>query len=426
MPPKNITDDDRKQAYLDSIAQYKDTPYYQDLLANPYAYPNRAKYTPSWWEENISQNIFGDMSKENAWVAQQEQASKEYIAQVVGKNTERNLNQEGNKVAQMTAAGQNADLLGTSGVSDAPSGTMPDDTPPAAPQPEQVGEGPVGQIMHLFQSGLQEAMSIGTFLIDTNGKLLEQGSKELGFNKTAYDTLLEWIAGEAHFDPDNPEGTDDTLEKDLGLIVDKLLDPSEKLSPQILGNKYLRRAVKTLRGQIKYDPKTNKPSAAYQRARSKIIADIVENTTKSANGMSREGFSLDITKYAKTLYETFTSIETTLTKLENAARQKKANYESDYYGSTAEGQTLGAAEGQAAIAEAGAKKTSAVNERALESAIEEVNQEFDNLRQRLENEKDFFSQGLLLMLPFIRHRTIATIRNGVGASVGNILGSILK
>lgn len=427
LPSERVTQEDRNQAYLDRIAQYKDTPYYKDLLANPYAPQNRAAYTPSWWEENISQNIFQDFSKENAWVAQQNQSEAEYIAQVVGKNTERKLNSESAKVAQMIAAGENPDLLGTQGVSDAPSGTMPDDTPPGAPQPEAVGEGPMGQIMNLFQSALQEGFGIANFFMDAHGKLITQGAAELQFNDDAYNHLLDYIAGQVHFDPDNEDG-EDKLAKDLGIVVDNLLDPAKKMAPALAGNKYLRRAITNLRGTITVDPKTNKPSAAYQRARSKIISDIVNNTTSAANGMSREGFNLNLKKYSTTLYETFTKIETALTKLENQARQKKAKYESDYYGATAKDESgrtisLGAAEGQAGIKEAEAKGSAAVSQKALEDAINDVNAEFDTLKTFLQSKDDVFSNGLLLMLPFLRHRTIAVIRDGFS---GSILNSLIK
>ena len=120
----NPVDDPRTDDYyLNFIKQYENDPMYSELLNNPYLRSNNADFSP-----NLLQSfgeLFGDTSARDSYFENLLSQRNSYLSQWLAQRNQREYDTPSAQAQRMAVAGQNADLLGTSGVSGAPENDQP-------------------------------------------------------------------------------------------------------------------------------------------------------------------------------------------------------------------------------------------------------------------------------------------------------------
>lgn len=157
----------------------KGTRYYDLYEANPYT---EEKFTreKTFWDEFA--NTFGFRSGYDAALDEWQKAGLEYDAQIAQLKGEDEYNSPEAKAARMRAAGENPDLLGTEGVSEAGEFAQEQTSPDTNAQSDQIAkfQGFVSEMMKGITFGLsmsKDTIGILGGLIDNEGKKYDTAEK---------------------------------------------------------------------------------------------------------------------------------------------------------------------------------------------------------------------------------------------------------
>lgn len=136
------------------------TRYYDLWESNPYRNPTTKQ---TFWDEVA--NWLGFRSSYDIAEAQRMQASNEYLAQIAQLKSEDEYNSEAAKAARMRAAGQNPDLLGTEGASEAAEFAQ-EQTSPDLSALDQTGKAVqfVGALTQVISTGVNMTTGIASAL----------------------------------------------------------------------------------------------------------------------------------------------------------------------------------------------------------------------------------------------------------------------
>lgn len=116
--------DQQKQAYADSISQYKNEPWYDYLLNNnPYNTWKNETFAPNLWQQILES--FGDDSARAKYDGDLKMRSNEWIANFVEQMRQQDWNNPSNQAMLERGAGLNPDLTGISGVGSASENDQP-------------------------------------------------------------------------------------------------------------------------------------------------------------------------------------------------------------------------------------------------------------------------------------------------------------
>lgn len=113
-----LNDPESDEWYLNYIKQYEGTDWYQRLLNNPHLRKNNAAFSPNFGQ--LAMMAFGDTSAQDNYYGDLLAKRNDYLSKIEDEMRQYKQNSPANQAALMAAAGQNADLLGTSGVAGAP------------------------------------------------------------------------------------------------------------------------------------------------------------------------------------------------------------------------------------------------------------------------------------------------------------------
>lgn len=186
-----------RNAALDAIAKARGG-LNGDFATQGVNSPYSAEFSPNWLQK-IGE-WFGDFSARDAFYQSQDQAEMERINSLLEAQRQQSFNDPAAQAARMRAAGQNPDLLGTQGVSDA-SQVAPDETPPMSmgdlnqqtPSPVPVA----GLIATAFGDPLAaigEGLSLLTAVQDFNIKADQRAWSEVANFLTLHPEMQQFIA----------------------------------------------------------------------------------------------------------------------------------------------------------------------------------------------------------------------------------------
>lgn len=166
----------------------KGTRYYDLYEANPYT---EEKFTreKTFWDEFA--NTFGFRSGYDAALDEWQKAGLEYDAQIAQLKGEDEYNSEQAKTARMRAAGENPDLLGTQGVSEAGEFAQEQTSPDTNAQSDQIAkfQGFVAEMM----KGITFGLSMSKDTIGILGGLIDNEGKKYDTSKKMVDLAKEFI-----------------------------------------------------------------------------------------------------------------------------------------------------------------------------------------------------------------------------------------
>lgn len=204
--------------------------------SNPY---EGREFTPSFWQ-HLGEQLLGDYSARDKWYAEQDQAADEYVSQLLDAQRQQDYNSPAAQAARARAAGQNPDLIGTEGASEA-AAAAPDDTPPTMDQGTNPFEGlssivsSVGSVIGVLSGGV----SFFQALEDLNGSRIRNDWMDINGALGAYPGLMTALAGsetEGQVIP-GENGELDAVVKTAGpKLSDLLSSRSGKRLRQYLGN----------------------------------------------------------------------------------------------------------------------------------------------------------------------------------------------
>lgn len=403
---------DFRNQYMQDIEKYKGTKYYDMLLNNPYL-SSGSEYSPTWWEENVSQQLFGDYSLERNFYAGRNQQAQEYMSQIVNSMTADALNSPLEKVARDKAAGLNSDLLGVQAADSTASGISPDEVPPTYPEQPSFSDR-LTQVASLSSDFFKGLMEFGSFYMDMQSKSIKNTMDDVLTSKTAYDTVLEFLAGNEHFQVGD-DGKVLPLDEDTFVeLQDSLVSAFGKSALTKKGKSLL----KYMRGRVMYD-KSGKPTLAYQNKRAEMVAKYLGNQMQSAKVASSKAYDDDLLQFISKYRSEFQSITDAATQAiekakkaaaerqtaidetpdlgtsEGKALKAKAGYESGLYGATFEGDSLGTAEGEARVVAARKAK-------ARDTMDKKIDETFATLQRKLDQDKSSWGILCSMLLPLLR------------------------
>lgn len=157
-PPYDpLNDPYSDEYYLNLIKQYEGDPMYDELLNNPYLLKNNKPFSPTWLQSFGT--VFGDYAAENSYYENLLSLRNEFLSNWIASRNERNYETPSAQAERMALAGQNADLLGTGGVADAPENDQPmlGITQPGAETGVQDG---LNFVFSVCQTGISLASSV--------------------------------------------------------------------------------------------------------------------------------------------------------------------------------------------------------------------------------------------------------------------------
>lgn len=405
-------------AYLSQIEQYKGTSFYQQLLNNPYY--QYSDYSGGWLKA-----LWGSMTKDyssiDKFYADRKMAGDEYLAQVLDSMRQQQYDDPAAQVARRKAAGLNDELNGGSQIGSGETPPVaPDDTPPTAPDPSaETGL----QIASLGFEVFTGIMNFGSFIQEFSGKSIANAAADFDLTEKGYDSLVKILAGSSSMPGSIDEyqgmSEEDRLALDKGLI-DQL---DAAIASGTLGDMYstkrAKKLSKMLRGQIMYD-KDGRPTLAYERFRSQLLAERYGSHEKAAESMGSIAFDEDLATFASNIAEKFGQLELNIRQYEEKMAKYQAKYSQEYYGTQVDGETVGTADAKAAVAGDLASIETSETEALRAELDRQIDEMFGELKKDCDNGDKWFHVAGKFLLPIAR-AAVYRLLNGqlsFGAAAG--------
>lgn len=404
-----------REQYLKDIEQYKGTPYYEQLLNNPFL-PNGTEYTPSWFEKQIKGYWFNDWSGTENFYSDLIRSADEEKYKILGQMQQDKMNSASAQVARENAAGVNPDLAGISGE---PASGSPgtDETSPSASEASAANnqrfDAFLEQIPQVGLQFFQNMISLPQYIQQFKGMNLDNMMKDLQVTGSAYDQTLEMLAGMLNF-TGSPDEVDKLTKGQADIMNDSIAIALKELPDtfSLHMTKPVRKLMKGLRGKVAYD-KDGKPTLAYQTFRNKLISDMLSNKSTSAKILSDPMYSDDVLGFASNIAEKFTKIEQEVESLrlkyqkeyldkldpQSAAGAENAQngYTSDYYGVSGEHGSLGKVTGENDYEAAVYAKQKQELDNIIDTVFGEINQDIEaDIKKKKETRWYHYLAKLLL------------------------------
>lgn len=283
--------------YLEKIKPYKQSPYYQRLLNNPYA--NYQTYQPGSIGEDISFAL-GIRGGEQSFYNSRMTSADEELGKILTEMQANNYNSPAMQASRDRAAGINDSLTGQTNGGEPFAAQGPDENNPLTGSqvtPESLGD--LAGIAALPMNFMKGIVSIIGAFQDVNLKDIDIGQQEVALDKEVRGNEVETVvSGMPAVDP-----------KDAS-FVDVVGDALENAAN---GPKYrsraARRAQKQARGSVFYD-EAGKPSVAIRQAYNERMKGLSGDSKEIAENMSYPGYSSsDLLGFSSQLAERVTNIQ---------------------------------------------------------------------------------------------------------------------
>lgn len=303
--------------YLAEIEKYKNTPYYQQLLTNPWLAGNQAKFSPTFFQKVGS--WFGDNSARDRYYSDLQSNRSQWLSEYLDRMRQQEYDSPTAQVERERAAGLNPDLNGNI-------------TPGSASENDQ----PLQSVEMPTNSFVQEIGSMGMqFISQVIGmaqsfQSLKAGNlslvqQEISANSSARDFVLNQIAGSSFF---NSELDLDHI--DPADLANNIISASSRVDYSTYSPR-TRKLIKSMFGRYAKDVRTGRSPMAVEALKSELRNRIVSNNGSAVKGASSPLFDEDFNKWLRKVAEIFGKAEMAAELAELKSRTNKADYESSYF-----------------------------------------------------------------------------------------------
>lgn len=295
--------------------------YATQAAANPYG---NAEFTPNFWQ-NIGEQWFGDYSARDSFYQQQDQAADEYIAQLLDAQRQEQYNSPAAQAARERAAGLNPNLTGVgTGEQPAPS-VNPDDTPPSGMTPDP-GAAPqvVGAAAKLGlmvfdapAAAFETVVSMASVIQGMQFRQSENDWMQVSNFLRLHPEMVNFVAGtEPDVDPSTAAADGVSQPAGYSNWKTNTLQPAFSTAMRNSGmSKGAQTILKNMRGQAMYD-KNGKRTTAFQRAKSSMNAETLQNFAREIGIKNSPGWNEDLMQWQADSYQF-------VDKYRNAAEQAR-------------------------------------------------------------------------------------------------------
>lgn len=391
-----------------------------DLLARAQAINNQ--YSGLTFSPNLLQalsEVFGDTSSRDYYYQNAQQQRDQALNDLRQANHAENYDSPEQAAARMRTAGQNPDLLGTQngGAAAIPG---PDETPLNLEALQSQAQQATEQLIQLPMNLLTTGMSFASGLAQLQGLDISNGVSELQGILGNNQAFVEFMAGQSSVpDKDTLLGSgiklkpyakdangkitnkDEIDEYNNNLIADYMM---ESLQASVKhGNfkfpfksKYAKNAASAFMHSIAGPD--GKETLAYKTMRQSLINKLLSENKKTAEETSNPFFNLDISDYREALAP-ITKLAFDTEIFHNRALKKQYENDLDYQSvTTADGRSLGTAQGEADIQAADTASLRAEWDRKVDESMKQA----DDALARLEKSGKKWAGIMRLMLPYAR------------------------
>lgn len=314
------TDDD----YMAQIEQYKNEPYYDKLLENPWLFSRNAEFSPNPLQQFVES--FGNTSARDAYYADLQNKQQQWLADTLAQYHQQEYESAPNQALLTKQAGINPALAGLA-------------NSPAAENDQPISDSPA---IGGAETGIIDIANFGINLV-TSIMSFAEGIQSFQANSLANDRSLLDLHNTA-FDLVAKE-----LENTISVPDDFNFDDSDKLSELVLDAagkidwspypKRVRRMMQAYTSSLRRNPVTGQEPAKLTALREELANRIISARVGRAEKQSHTWYDSDISKMAQKIGEITSKYTDEIAELENKARKyanRSASVEADVAQQTAD------------------------------------------------------------------------------------------
>lgn len=311
--------------YLAYIEKYKGTPYYEQMVNNPYLFGVNSDFSPNFGQA-FMETVFTDTSARDRYYQELVSQRNSYLSNLVNLIEQTKYNSPENQLALEKAAGLNPDLTGISGT-----GMASENDQPAAPV-NMPDESLAPQIAHVGITLVTSLFNFGKAIQEFEMNDLAMASQEIKNNDDALNLVIKSIANSAPFKDVNE--IDDATVNELS---DYVLKASSKADYSGYSRR-TRRLMKSLYGRYDTMLKSGEDTLGVASLKAQLRNSFVQNQSSAARGASSLVFDESFNKMVKKVADAFSDLEFKLEKLNleagiTSAQERKAEdtYNTKYF-----------------------------------------------------------------------------------------------
>lgn len=323
--------------YLEYIKQYSGSPYYQQMINNPYLFGVNSDFSPSFGQ-SFMETVFSDTSARDRYYQDLISKRNDYLSNLIDLQEQTKFNSPQNQVQLEKAAGLNPDLTGVSG-----SGAAAENDQPPAPV-NMPTESEAGDIAHVGFTLVTSLFNFGQSIQNMEMNSLQLASQEIKNNKDATDFVIESIAKSAPF-----KDVNEIDDASVSQLSDYVLSAASKADYSGYSRR-TRKLMKTIFNRYDTMLKSGKDTLGVAAFKAQLRNSFVQNQSAAASGASQKVFDESFNKMVKNVAEAFSDLQFKLDKLnleagiESAKESKAENRYNTSYFNYAQSQGLHRAE----------------------------------------------------------------------------------
>lgn len=264
--------------YLSEIARFKDKPYYNNLLNNPWLAGNQAEFSPNMWQI-IGENM-NDFSARDSYNAQLQQQRSQWLSEKLAQYEQQDYDSAQSQVERERIAGLNPDLNGNitpgnSAENDQPSGLV-----------EQSSESAVSDIFSLGNTILSTAMQFYSSFQSIRGASIDNRIKSLSLTDNLKSAT--WTAIREGFSEfvDASPGQDSSPFDSKGYIRSEFADSIRNRIKRLPYSNSNKRSMYRMVDDLIYSHHSDNvysPSVEFEKLRN----DVLSSLSKSRNEFTK-------------------------------------------------------------------------------------------------------------------------------------------
>lgn len=389
--------------YWNKIQQYKGTPYYEQLLNNPYIGQQYSGSTignllQSNWLYFLTMGLSSEIGENlndtgrAQFEQQQNQAAMEEFDRIIGQKRQDEYNSPSQQVSREIAAGINPQLVGVSGTPAAGS-PGPDETasPLSSAGIAESQDAAFQQLGGYMSSFITGCLNLYSFFQDAEGKSIANAAGDISLADSVYTYALKTAAGMSSLPASRAEY--DALSEEEKLSADTMVYETlkEAVKTGDLGsmqlNRRARSMLKKMTGRVMFD-KEGKPTLAFQQQRASMLKSFYGDTLEAGKSAGHPVMSTPddfasvleksvdfFGKFEQKVRDTMFKLRDIELRTASASAQSaeaQALYDKGMYDTE-----LGQKENDALKAEADARKVTAELDSYLDSELDSLLDELD-------------------------------------------------
>lgn len=319
-------------------SKYKGTPYYDQMMSNPYFSVMDSDFEPSMWQKGAM--FFGDNSGYNRWYNENLQLMNAYQADLVSQFEAQKYESAPNQAALNEAAGLNM-ALGAGVSSPAAENDNAVNMPVVdASKGESEMQAAVTFIANSMFSALSGAMDFASKVQDYQMKDFEIASAEIGMHQNALNYAIQELQNTLVLPADiaqKIQNGEDLTDADLNTFDNTLLNAAQHIDYSRFSRR-TRRTMFMLFHNLQRDVASGREPMALLNLRSQFLNQYSQNMLAAGTNMSHDYWNSDFNEMVKQIAKLLTKALDDTESAEVAARHARAHADaaqaasdSDYY-----------------------------------------------------------------------------------------------